>query len=107
MGCRRGAARDAPPYIKRLTTLIYKVLRKRGKFTRGIKKIFRYIKTYAKITYMQKNPGENIVPIEVDSVTGEYYITIPEWIINENGWYEGTTLNMEVDGESIIITEVD
>ena len=56
---------------------------------------------------MQKNPGENIVPIEVDSVTGEYYITIPEWIINENGWYEGTTLNMEVDGESIIITEVD
>jgi bifunctional DNA-binding transcriptional regulator/antitoxin component of YhaV-PrlF toxin-antitoxin module len=55
---------------------------------------------------MQKNPGENIVPIEVDPVTGEYYITIPEWIINENGWYEGTVLNMEVDGKSIIITEV-
>ncbi len=55
---------------------------------------------------MQKNPEENLTPIEVDPVTGEYYLIIPEWIINENGWYEGTQLNMEVDGESIIISEV-
>lgn len=57
--------------------------------------------------YMQKNPGENITTIEVDPVTGEYIINIPEWIISEYGWYEGTQLNMEVDGDTIVITECD
>ena len=55
---------------------------------------------------MQKNSGENFTTVEVDPVTGEYYITIPEWIISEYGWYEGTEVNMEVDGDCIIITEV-
>lgn len=55
---------------------------------------------------MQKNPGQNITTIEVDSVSGEYLLTIPEWIISEYGWYEGTEINLEVDGDSIIITEV-
>jgi len=58
-----------------------------------------------KINEMQKNPGENITTIEVDPVTGEYVIIIPEWIISEYGWYEGTQLNMEVDGDAIVITE--
>ena len=57
-------------------------------------------------THMQKNPGENIVPVEVDPITGEYIVTIPEWIVNENGWYEGTVVNMEVDGDCIVVTEV-
>ena len=82
------------------------MLRKRAKFTEGIKKIFRYIKTSARFTYMQKNPGENITTIEVDPVTGEYLTSIPEWIISEYGWYEGTQINLEVDGDAIIITEV-
>ena len=56
---------------------------------------------------MQKNPGENITSIEVDPVTGEYVIKVPEWIISEYGWYEGTELNMEVDGDAIVITECD
>ena len=55
---------------------------------------------------MQKNPGENFTTIEVDPITGEYYVTIPEWILSEYGWYEGTVVNMEVDGNCIIITEV-
>lgn len=55
---------------------------------------------------MQKNPEKNFTTVEVDPITGEYYLVIPEWIVNENGWYEGTELNMEVDGSSIIITEV-
>lgn len=55
---------------------------------------------------MQKNPGENITTIEVDPVTGEYVALIPEWIISEYGWYEGTQLNIEVDGDSIVITEL-
>lgn len=55
---------------------------------------------------MQKNPGENITTIEVDPVTGEYVALVPEWIISEYGWYEGTQLNIEVDGDSIVITEL-
>jgi len=39
-------------------------------------------------------------------VTGEHYLIIPEWICDENGWYEGTTVNMVLDRDSIIITEV-
>ena len=48
---------------------------------------------------MQKNPGENFSTVEVDPVTGEYVIKVPEWIISEFGWYEGTEINMEVDGD--------
>lgn len=55
---------------------------------------------------MQKNPEENITTVEVDPVTGEYLIRIPEWIISEYGWYEGTEVNMEVDGDCIIIQEI-
>ena len=55
---------------------------------------------------MQKNPGENITTVEVDPITGEYYVTIPEWILNDFGWYEGTEVNMEVEGDCIVITEI-
>jgi hypothetical protein len=55
---------------------------------------------------MQKNPEENITTVEVDPVTGEYLMRIPEWIISEYGWYEGTEVNMEVDGDCIIIQEI-
>ena len=73
---------------------------------RILKNFFRYIKTMEKIDEMQKNPGENFTTVEVDPITGEYYITIPEWILNEYGWYEGTEVNMEVEGNCILITEV-
>ena len=55
---------------------------------------------------MQKNPGENLTTIEVDPVTGEYVAKVPEWIISEFGWFEGTEVNMEVDEDSIVITEL-
>ena len=55
---------------------------------------------------MQKNSGENFTTVEVDPITGEYYVTIPEWILNDFGWNEGTEVNMEVEGDCIIITEV-
>jgi hypothetical protein len=57
-------------------------------------------------TEMQKNPEENFTTVEVDPITGEYYVKIPEWILNDFGWYEGTTVNMEVEGDCIVITEV-
>ena len=55
---------------------------------------------------MEKNPEKNFTTVEVDPVTGEYYIVLPEWVISEYGWYEGTEINMEVDGDCIVITEV-
>ena len=55
---------------------------------------------------MKKNPEENFTTVEVDAITGEYYINIPEWVLSEFEWYEGTVVNMEVDGEAIIISEV-
>jgi len=58
------------------------------------------------IPLMQKNPDKNFTTVEVDPITGEYYIKIPEWILNDFGWYEGTVVNMEVEGNCIIVTEV-
>lgn len=58
------------------------------------------------IPLMQKNSGENFSTVEVDAVTGEYVVQVPEWVISEFGWYEGTQLNLEVDGDSILITEL-
>jgi len=55
---------------------------------------------------MQKNSAENFSTIEVDPVTGEYVAVIPEWIISEFGWYEGTEVNMEVESGCIVITEL-
>tara|TARA_B100000427_G_scaffold52967_2_gene40795 strand:+ start:58 stop:246 length:189 start_codon:yes stop_codon:yes gene_type:complete len=57
------------------------------------------------LTYMQKNPRENFGTLEVDEYTNNYYIRIPEWVVNEFNWYDGTEINIEVDGESIIINE--
>lgn len=57
-------------------------------------------------TYDAKKSGENFTTVEVDPITGEYYVTIPEWILNEYGWYEGTMVNIEVEGNCIVITEV-
>ena len=54
---------------------------------------------------MQKNNPEDIRPLEVDSVTGEYYVRIPEWAVNDQGWYEGTNLQFDVDADEILITE--
>ena len=56
---------------------------------------------------MQKNPAENFTTIEIDPVTGEHLLTIPEWICDEKGWYEGTEVNIEVDNDCIIIRELD
>ena len=55
---------------------------------------------------MQKNPGENFTTVEIDPVTGEYVLQVPEWVVSEFGWYEGTEINMEVDGDAIVITEL-
>ena len=54
---------------------------------------------------MQKNSEKIFSTIEVDSVTGDYHVTIPEVIINEMQWYEETKLRWLVDGDEIVLTE--
>ena len=54
---------------------------------------------------MKKNPAENFTTIEVDPVSGEYFTVLPEWIVNEQGWFEGTTLNIHEDSGEIVISE--
>ena len=60
-----------------------------------------------KSTYMKKNPDEILTSIETDMVTGEYYTIIPEWIMNEMNWYEGTELRFNIYTEEVIVTEKD
>jgi len=54
---------------------------------------------------MKKNPEEIFTAIEVDQITGEYYAIIPEWIMNDQNWYEGTEIKFHTDGGEVIITE--
>ena len=56
---------------------------------------------------MKKNPEEIFGTVETDMVTGEYYTIIPEWIMNEMNWYDGTKINFNIDTEEVIITEKD
>ena len=44
---------------------------------------------------MKKNPAENFTTVEIDPVSGEHYVIIPEWICDEKGWYEGVEVNIE------------
>ena len=45
---------------------------------------------------MQKNPAENFSPVEVDPITGNFMIDLPEWMVNDMGWYEGTMLLLDI-----------
>jgi len=55
---------------------------------------------------MKKN-SDNIRFIQVDPITGEYYITIPEWMINDLSWYEDTEIRLVFDGDEIVLQEKD
>lgn len=54
---------------------------------------------------MKKNPGEIFESVQVDPITGDYYIIIPESIANELSWYEDTEISFKVEGNDVILTE--
>jgi hypothetical protein len=54
---------------------------------------------------MKKNFGEIFGYIEVDPISGEYFIRIPEVFANELAWYEETEINFTLDGNDLILTE--
>lgn len=54
---------------------------------------------------MQKNSGKNFQTLQVDPITGDYYVIIPEWILNELSWYEDTIINFSLEGTDLVLSE--
>jgi hypothetical protein len=54
---------------------------------------------------MKKNSGEIFQPLQVDPITGDYFIIIPESIVNDLSWYEDTEIQITVDGSEVILNE--
>jgi hypothetical protein len=56
---------------------------------------------------MEKNRGDIFESIEVDPISGQYFITIPEQIMNQLEWYEDTKIKFTLDGSEIILSDAD
>jgi hypothetical protein len=56
---------------------------------------------------MKKNSGEIFDSIQVDPITGKYFIIVPEQIMNELSWYEDTEIKIRLEGDDIVISEKD
>ena len=54
---------------------------------------------------MKKNSPENFESIQVDPISGDYYLVIPEWVANELSWYEDTEISFSIEGDEVILTE--
>lgn len=55
---------------------------------------------------MKKNSENIFESIEIDPITGQYYITIPEQIMNELEWYEETKVKFSIESNEVILTEM-
>jgi hypothetical protein len=56
---------------------------------------------------MKKNRGDIFESIEIDPISGDYYITIPEQIMNDLEWYEDTKIKFSIEGNEVILSEAD
>ena len=54
---------------------------------------------------MKKNSKEIFEPLQIDPITGQYFITIPEQIINELSWYEDSLIKISLEGSDLVLTE--
>lgn len=54
---------------------------------------------------MKKNFGEIFESLQIDPITGEYFLTIPESIVNELSWYEDTEISFKLEGSELILSE--
>lgn len=54
---------------------------------------------------MKKNFSENFQLLQVDPITGDYYIVIPEEFVNELSWYEDTEILIKLEGSDLILSE--
>ena len=58
-------------------------------------------------SHMKKNSEEIFESIQVDPITGQYFLVIPEQIMNELSWYEDTEVKFLFDGKDVILSEND
>ena len=54
---------------------------------------------------MKKNPEKNFTVIEVDPITGDYFVRVPEWMVTELSWYEDTEVKIILEGNELVIGE--
>lgn len=54
---------------------------------------------------MKKNSGDIFESIEIDPINGDYYIKIPEQIINDLSWYEDTQISFKLEGNELVLSE--
>lgn len=54
---------------------------------------------------MKKNRGEIFESIQIDPISGGYYLIIPESFINELSWYEDTEISLKLEGNEIVLSE--
>ena len=52
-----------------------------------------------------KRNEETTQRIEIDPISGEYYVVIPEWVANELSWYEDTEIQFVLDGNEVVLSE--
>lgn len=54
---------------------------------------------------MKKNSGDIFRSIQVDPISGDYYLPIPEEVMNELSWYEDTEIQFTLEGNEVILSE--
>jgi hypothetical protein len=54
---------------------------------------------------MKKNSADIFESVEIDPISGEYYIKIPEQIMNELEWYEDTKIKFLIEGNEVVLSE--
>lgn len=54
---------------------------------------------------MKRYPDSTFQRVQVDAISGEYYVIIPEWIANELSWYEDTEIKFTLDGDEVVLSE--
>jgi antitoxin component of MazEF toxin-antitoxin module len=48
-----------------------------------------------------------VVELQEDVASGELVLPVPQIILNEMGWYEGTELEWTVEGDELILREIE
>lgn len=54
---------------------------------------------------MKKNPQQKNYSLEVDPLTGDFLLRIPEWALLELSWDEDTELEINVDSEELTLRQ--
>lgn len=54
---------------------------------------------------MRKKSGGYHQPLQVDPINGDYYIIIPEAVVNQLSWYEDTEIEFEIESNELVLRE--